>query len=165
MGAAPSAAVNEPLVLADMEKSLDEAAGEIDRSREYASIQADNAEQLDVDFHKSQAALETFTSITNDQLATLRAQNAELAKENSALHTENAEISQEMAWHKSIAVQEREKFLKVGFHVNGRAGEMAIDEDDQVATLTRDLTVMYYELRKTQQKNTKTTCPCKRRTT
>ena len=152
VGAAPSAAVNEPLVLADMEKSLDEAAGEIDRSREYASIQADNAEQLDVDFHKSQAALETFTSITNDQLATLRAQNAELAKENSALHTENAEISQEMAWHKSIAVQEREKFLKVGFHVNGRAGEMAIDEDDQVATLTRDLTVMYYELRKTQQK-------------
>lgn len=51
-----------------------------DRSKEYASIQVDNAEQLDVDFHKSQEALEKFKSITDNQLGTLREQVAELSK-------------------------------------------------------------------------------------
>ena len=50
------------------------------RSKEYASIQVYNAEQLDVDFHESQETLEKFKSITDNQLSTLREQVAELSK-------------------------------------------------------------------------------------
>ena len=136
---------------ADIERALHEAEGEIDRSKEYASIQADNAEQLDTDFHKSQEQFQKFKEITDEQLSTLRQQVADLSKANDDLLTENAEVTEEMKWHKSIALQEREKFLKIGFQLSGKAHE-GLDEEDVVSSLQRDLKVMYYELRKTQQK-------------
>ena len=45
-----------------------------------------------------------------------------------------------MRWPKQIATAELEKFLKVGSHTSGNASE-TIDEDDVVASLTRDLKV------------------------
>ena len=81
----------------------------------------------------------------------MRQQVADLSKANDDLLTENAEVTEEMKWHKSIALQEREKFLKIGFQLSGKAHE-GLDEEDVVSSLQRDLKVMYYELRKTQQK-------------
>lgn len=63
-----------------------------------------------------------------------------LSKTNEALMTENEEFTAEMRWPKQIATAELEKFLKVGSHTSGNASE-TIDEDDVVASLTRDLKV------------------------
>lgn len=54
--------------------------------------------------------------------------------------TENEEFTAEMRWPKQIATAELEKFLKVGSHTSGNASE-TIDEEDVVASLTRDLKV------------------------
>jgi hypothetical protein len=62
VGAAPSPVPvhSAKTAAADIHHALHEAEGEIDRSKEYASIQADNAEQLNTDFHKSQEQHEKF---------------------------------------------------------------------------------------------------------
>ena len=77
---------------------------------------------------------------------------------NDDLMTVNAQIEEEMKWHKScVAIQEREFFLKVAFQLSGKAHE-GLDEEDDVAFLQKDLKVMYYELRKTQQKKNENYC-------
>ena len=145
VGAAPEAA--PPANVSDEA----EAAGEIDRTELYASIKSDNAEQLDADFHAAQEKLKALTELSHNEMQTLRQQVADLSEQNDALMQENAEISQELKWHKSEIVQERERFLKVGFHLDPNNAKEE-DEMTQIEILTKDLKTMYYELRKTQQK-------------
>jgi chromosome segregation ATPase len=145
IGAAPKAA--PPANVSDQA----EAAGEIDRGALYASIKIDNAEQLDADFHAAQEKLKVLTALSHNEMETLRQQVADLSKQNDELMTENAEISQELKWHKSEAIQERERFLKVGFHLDPKNAKEE-DEMNTIERLTKDLKEMYFELRKTQKK-------------